>query len=171
VEVNRHIFGKFEQDEEDIAFFFWEKELNGDYKVVETHRKRKDLKAIGCDTLITKGAQGFAKVKSLRASYAKVNDVITLIAYKSKEDFLNKKYAMSSVPLQKMLPSDLPGGIKAGKGEMDGYATGSSVNGNCGAPWLNTEGKAIGWHAATSGEQCIFVVITPQMAALADKSF
>lgn len=93
------------------------------------------------------------KVPQLRAGTYKIGDKCMLICRNcpvSQDDSL----VVSQGVLREVITTE---------NNERAYATYNSINGNCGAPVINSEGKVIGWHNANSGKDNMFIPVTPTL--------
>jgi hypothetical protein len=91
------------------------------------------------------------EVPTTRSAYPKVGEKCTLIAYESRQRFLDRDFSADSGSFLEI--SEVPGKERA-------LYTLSSISGLCGAPVVNTDGKVVGFHNFTAGHVTGCVPVT-----------
>jgi len=91
------------------------------------------------------------KVPNLRWASTKVGEKVKLIAYASRAEALAGKFCDDSGVVKMLVVNP---------NEERAYYKVSSVDGNCGAPVVNTEGRVVGWHNATTATDTVFIPCT-----------
>jgi hypothetical protein len=135
----------------------------GDCKV---ELKKEEGKLVGRDLLFFPysgvGKEGaIAKMRSLRAADPVVGKKSMLVTYTTEEDCA-KANAKRDIGVIKSVERE-PMKERA-------LYTASSMEGNCGSPVIDTDGRVIGFHDATLGTENVFIPITPAIVALATGS-
>jgi hypothetical protein len=113
---------------------------------------RSNGKVIGRDLLWFPRPAKFSAVPMLRASKPNVGEKIELVTFDSVEDCASGRYKHDAGLVKSLLTDKV--------GDERGYASYSSVSGNCGSPILNTNGKVVGFHTATTSVDTVFSPIT-----------
>jgi len=80
---------------------------------------------------------------------------VILIAYDSASKASDKAFVIGEGRVQRTIKT---------VGHERAYCTYNSVQGNCGAPALNPQGKVVGFHNANAGTENVFIPITKDLA-------
>jgi hypothetical protein len=119
-------------------------------------------KKIGNDTLYFARPAGWAvdKVRDLRTADGSVGSKVELLTYADKASAIagfEKHHHDSSVVKS----------IMSNPGEEKAWYRSSTRAGSCGSPVVNTDGKVIGFHNATTAVDTVFIPLTAVMRTLA----
>jgi hypothetical protein len=123
--------------------------------------KKEDFIEIGNDLLFLKSNfvnKVFTKATFLRSSVPVVGEKVKLIAYDSVADEAAGKYRDDSGKVKSIVTTP---------GEEKAYSSYSSVDGCCGAPVVNVNGKVVGFHNFTTSIDTGFIPVSKTVVSLA----
>lgn len=157
--VSAHIFGEEKPDPEDEVIVEFK---DNDNKIVEYKLLYKKAKHIGYDSLYW-DLPFIQKDFKNKSQEPKIGQKITMVAYDSREDFVNGKPRLDVSVLADI--TNFQDTDNSGfNGDYKRCTTKNSTKaGNCAGPYYNPHGYVVGFHNAKLQTRNIFVGVDPEM--------